>query len=123
MTVLVLPPGSLADGPAMYFGSTIMTFALPYGAFIAAAIALFYLFRARHSGPRLMWSADRAAEVASLTTREPGPAPAPQVIAASAVAAVAPDPLEEDALAEQARSAASEEAAPASETAAEEPEE
>ena len=36
----------LADGPAMYFGSTIMTFALPYGAFIAAAIALFYLFRA-----------------------------------------------------------------------------
>ena len=61
----------------MYFGSTIMTFALPYGAFIAAAIALYYLFRARHSGPRLRWSASSAAQVTSVTTREPGPAPAP----------------------------------------------
>jgi hypothetical protein len=109
----------------MFFGSTIMTFALPYGAFIAAAIALFYLFRARHSGPRLMWSADRAAEVASVTTREPGPAPAPQVIATSAVAAVAPDPLEEDVLAEHALSAepAPADAAPTIDTAAEETEE
>jgi hypothetical protein len=96
-------PAPLAGGPAYYFGSTIMTFALPYGAFIAATIALFYLFRARHSGPRLRWSADSAAQVASVTTREPGPAPAPEVIAASAVASVAPDRLEEDALAEQAR--------------------
>jgi hypothetical protein len=63
----------------MYFGSTIMTFALPYGAFIAAAIALFYLFRARHSGPRLRWSADSSAQVSSVITREPGPAPAPGV--------------------------------------------
>jgi hypothetical protein len=60
----------------MYFGSTIMTFALPYGAFIAASIALYYLFRARHSGPRLRWSAGSAAQVTSVTTREPGPAPA-----------------------------------------------
>ena len=74
MTISALP---LADGPAQYFGSTIMTFALPYGAFIAAAIALFYLFRATHSGPRLRWSSDSAAHVASVTTREPGPAPAP----------------------------------------------
>ncbi len=44
----------------MYFGSTIMTFALPYGAFIAASIALYYLFRARHSGPRLRWSGGSA---------------------------------------------------------------
>ena len=111
----------LADGPAQYFGSTIMTFALPYGAFIAAAIALFYIFRATHSGPRLRWSSDRAAQVASLTTREPGPAPAPEVIAASDVASVAPDRLEEDALAERARGAepAPEEAAPTTETAAE----
>jgi hypothetical protein len=78
ITVLALP---LADGPAEYFGSTIMTFALPYGAFIAASIALFYLFRARHSGPRLRWSAGSAAQVASVTTREPGPAPAPEVTA------------------------------------------
>jgi len=108
----------------MYFGSTIMTFALPYGAFIAAAIALFYLFRATHSGPRLRWSADSAAQVASVTTREPGPAPAPEVIAASDVASVAPDPLEEDVLAEHALSLAPapEEAAPTTETAAEEPE-
>jgi len=71
----------LADGPAMYFGGTIMTFALPYGAFIAAAVALFYLFRARHSGPRLRWSTGNAAEVSSVITREPGPAPAPEVTA------------------------------------------
>jgi hypothetical protein len=114
----------------MFFGSTIMTFALPYGAFIAAAIALFYLFRARHSGPRLRWSADSAAQVASVTTREPGPAPAPEVVAASDVASVAPDRLEEDVLAEHALSAehavsgepASDEAAPATGTASAETE-
>jgi hypothetical protein len=72
----------------MYFGSTIMTFALPYGAFIAAAIALFYLFRARHSGPRLRWSMGSTAQVTSVTTREPGPAPAPEV----STAAPAPEP-------------------------------
>jgi hypothetical protein len=65
----------LADGPAMYFGGTIMTFALPLGAFIAAALALFFLFRARHSGPRLTYLT--STPVASVTTREPGPAPAP----------------------------------------------
>jgi hypothetical protein len=92
----------LADGPAMYFGSTIMTFALPYGAFIAAAVALFYIFRARHSGPRLRWSADSSAQVASVTTREPGPALAPEVMATSNMASVAPDRLEEDVLAERA---------------------
>jgi hypothetical protein len=108
----------------MFFGSTIMTFALPYGAFIAAAIALFYLFRARHSGPRLRWSADSAAQVASVTTREPGPAPAPEVIAASDVASVAPDRLEEDVLAEHALSAepASDGAAPPAGTASAETE-
>jgi len=63
----------------MYFGGTVMTFALPYGAFIAAALALFFLFRARHSGPRLRWYQGSAAQVASVTTREPGPAPAPEV--------------------------------------------
>jgi hypothetical protein len=81
MSVSAVP---LADGPAMYFGGTIMTFALPYGAFIAAAIALYYLFRARHSGPRLRWSSDAAAQISSVTTREPGPAPAPEVASAAA---------------------------------------
>jgi cytoskeletal protein RodZ len=63
----------------MYFGSTIMTFALPYGAFIVGALALFFLFRARHSGPRLKYL--QTSDVASVTTREPGPAPAPSMAA------------------------------------------
>ena len=83
----------LADGPADYFGSTILTFALPFGALIAAAIALFFLFRATHSGPRLRWSSDGAAHIASVTTREPGPAPAPAVSPqATAAAPAAPPP-------------------------------
>ena len=90
MTMLALQPAPLADGPAMYFGSTIMTFALPYGAFIAAAIALFYLFRARHSGPRLRWSLGAAAQVASVTTREPGPALASPVTTAAPAPDAAP---------------------------------
>jgi hypothetical protein len=73
----------IADGPAMYFGGTIMTFALPYGAFIVVALVLFFLFRARHSGPKLKYLGTSSA-VASVTTREPGPAPAPAVAAADA---------------------------------------
>jgi nucleoid-associated protein YgaU len=79
----------------MYFGGTIMTFALPYGAFIAAAIALFYLFRARHSGPRLRWSVGSAAEVTSVSTREPGPGPAPEATVAAPASAAAPAPASE----------------------------
>ena len=116
-------PAPLAAGPAMYFGSTVMSFALPLGGFIAVATALFLLFRTRHSGPRLRWSADGVASLASVTTREPGPALAPEAIAATAaaVAAVAPDRLEEDVLAEQAVLAdpASGAADPTTETAAE----
>jgi hypothetical protein len=63
----------------MYFGGTIMTFALPYGAFIVAAVALYYLFRNRHAGVRLKYLA--TAPFNSLGTREPGPAPAPPVAA------------------------------------------
>jgi hypothetical protein len=114
----------------MYFGSTIMTFALPFGAFIAAAIALFFVFRARHSGPRLRWSGDSVASVASVTTWEPGPAPAPEVTraapasesesAASAPEEAAPAPASAEAAAPQSASRASapEEAAPATEAAA-----
>ncbi len=82
----------LADGPAMYFGGTIMTFALPLGAFIVIAIALYYLFRFAHNGPRLKYPT--TAPFASVGTREPGPTSA--VVAASAssaaVAAAAADP-------------------------------
>ena len=77
----------------MYFGSTIMTFALPYGAFIAATIALFYLFRARHSGPRLRWTVGSAAQVTSVTTREPGPIPAPEVTTGVSALPVPTEPL------------------------------
>jgi hypothetical protein len=84
----------LADGPAEYFGSTIMTFALPYGAFIAAAIALFYLFRARHSGPRLRWTMGSGAQVTSVTTREPGPIPAPEVTTGVSALPVPTEPLQ-----------------------------
>ena len=79
-----------------------MTFALPYGAFIAAAIALFFLFRATHSGPRLRWSSDKAAHVASVTTREPGPAPAPEVVAATPAIPLTPDLLEQKTMVEAA---------------------
>jgi hypothetical protein len=67
----------LADGPAMYFGGTIMTFALPMGAFIVASIVLYYLFRANHAGPKLKYLT--TAPFASVGTREPGPVPAPPV--------------------------------------------
>ena len=78
--------------PAMYFGGTIMTFALPLGAFIVITIVLFYLFRSAHSGPRLKYLT--TAPFASVGTREPGPAPAPGVVAATqvAVAEAAADP-------------------------------
>ena len=71
MTTVFTP---LADGPAMYFGGTIMTFALPLGAFILISIVLFYLFRSAHSGPRLKYLT--TTPFTSLGTREPGPAPA-----------------------------------------------
>ena len=71
----------IADGPTRYFGGSIMTFALPMGAFIVATIALFYLFRAQHSGPKLRYLAGAA--FSSFGTREPGPVPAPPVSAVS----------------------------------------
>ncbi len=64
----------------MYFGGTIMTFALPLGAFIVISIALYYLFRSAHSGPRLKYLT--TAPFTSVGTREPGPVPAPAVAAA-----------------------------------------
>jgi hypothetical protein len=66
---------NLAGGPAMYLGGSIMTFALPYGAFIVIASVLFFVYRRPHSGPRLKYLASPS--VTSVLTREPGPVPAP----------------------------------------------
>jgi hypothetical protein len=79
----------LADGPAMYFGSTIMTFALPLGAFIVISVALFFLFRTEHSGPKLKYLATDS--FTSVGTREPGPVPAPPLAAAEAELAADPE--------------------------------
>jgi hypothetical protein len=95
---------SVAEGPAMYLGSSIMSFALPIGAFIVIATTLFVLFRARHSLPRLKYLP--AGTATSVMTREPGPVPAPapardDAIAdkpagsAASVAPEAPAPSEE----------------------------
>lgn len=74
----------------MYFGGTIETFALPLGAFIVISIILFYLFRARHSGPKLKYLASESFN--SVGTREPGPVPAPPVtVAAPEPAAAEPE--------------------------------
>ena len=78
----------LADNTAMFFGGSIMTFALPYGAFIVITVALYLLFRARHSGPKLKYLATTS--VTSVITREPGPVPAPPVTAAVPETAAAP---------------------------------
>jgi hypothetical protein len=87
MTVsMPLAAPHLADGPAMYFGGTIMTFALPMGAFIVITVALFYLFRSEHAGARLKYLT--TAPFTSVGTREPGPVPAPPMIASVSVAEV-----------------------------------
>ncbi len=78
----------LADGPAMYLGGSIMTFALPYGAFIVIATVLFFLYRRPHHGPRLKYLTSGA--VTSVLTREPGPIPAPPA-GTKAAAEKAPD--------------------------------
>ena len=86
-----MPVASLADGPAMFLGSSIMSFALPYGAFIVVAVALFLLFRASHSGPQLKYLP--AGRITSIVTREPGP-PAAAVPAVENVPAAAEDSAE-----------------------------
>jgi hypothetical protein len=100
----------LADGPAMYFGGTIMTFALPYGAFIVAAGALFFLFRAKHpAGPKLKYTS--TAFTTSVFTREPGPVPAPPVSAAAEPGSTAAAEPESTAAGEPEPSAAADTAA------------
>jgi hypothetical protein len=84
----------LADGPAMYLGGSIMTFALPYGAFIVIATALFYLYRRPHRGPRLKYLS--SGPVTSVMTREPGPVPAVAAQAPAAAPAAAGEAGETD---------------------------
>jgi hypothetical protein len=72
----------------MYLGGSIMTFALPYGAFIVIAGVLFYLYRRPHSNPRLRYMSPET--VTSVVTREPGPVPAP---APQAAASAAPETI------------------------------
>ena len=83
----------LADGPAMYLGASIMTFALPLAAFIVIAGVLFYLYRRPHHNPRLKYLTPET--VTSVGTREPGPvpapAPAPKAAASAAPETVAPE--------------------------------
>jgi hypothetical protein len=71
----------------MYFGGSIETFALPMGAFIVIATALYFLFRGKHHVPRLNYMAPE--EVASVETFEPGPVPAPSPKAAATAVAMA----------------------------------
>jgi hypothetical protein len=65
----------VAEGPADYFGGSIMSFALPMAAFIVIAGLLFYLYRRPHHNPRLKYMAPEV--VTSVGTLEPGPIPAP----------------------------------------------
>ncbi|MDQ2812223.1 MAG: hypothetical protein M3Z75_10190 [Actinomycetota bacterium] len=65
MTELVL-----ADGPTRYLGGSIETFALPYGAFILIAAALYFIFKRPHNVPRMRYLAPEH-QVAT-GTREPG---------------------------------------------------
>lgn len=91
----------LADGPAMYLGGSIMTFALPYAAFIVIATTLFFLFRAKHHGPRLKYLAPEV--VTSVETREPGPVPAPAAKAAAAPATATPEAVPPETAVAEAR--------------------
>jgi hypothetical protein len=59
-----------SNGPAQYFGGSIMTFALPMGTFIVIALVLFYIFRRPHNVPRMKYL--KAAHQTSVGTREPG---------------------------------------------------
>jgi hypothetical protein len=62
----------LAGGPTRYLGGSIETFALPYGAFIVIATALYFIFKRPHSVPRMRYLTP-AHQIAA-GTREPGTA-------------------------------------------------
>ncbi len=60
----------LAEGPARYLGGSIETFALPVGAFIVIAAALYFILRRPHHVPRMKYL--EPATQTSVGTREPG---------------------------------------------------
>jgi hypothetical protein len=62
----------LAEGPTRYLGGSIETWALPYGAFIVIATALYFIFKRPHSVPRMRYLTP-AHQIAA-GTREPGTA-------------------------------------------------
>ena len=62
----------IADGPTRYLGGSIMTFALPMGAFIVIALGLYLIFKRPHSVPRLIYLSP--ASQTAVATREPGTA-------------------------------------------------
>jgi len=74
----------------MYFGGSIMTFALPMAAFIVIAGLLFYAYRRPHHNPQLKYLTPET--VTSVGTREPGPVPVPAPTAAAAAAPAAAAP-------------------------------
>jgi hypothetical protein len=79
----------VASGPLRYFGGSIETFALPMGAFIVAALVLFYIYRRPHGVPRLKYL--RPAHQTALGTREPGTeGPVVYVSPATVASAAAP---------------------------------
>ena len=86
----------------MYFGGSIMSFALPMAAFIVIAGLLFYLYRRPHHNPRLKYMAPEV--VTSVGTWEPGPipAPAPKAAADAAPETVAPETVAPEAAAPEA---------------------
>jgi hypothetical protein len=73
----------------MFFGGSIESFALPFGAFIVVGTTLYFLLRARHHNPRLRYLTPEV--VTSVGTREPGPVPAPAPKAAAAPETVPPE--------------------------------
>jgi hypothetical protein len=56
--------------PTHYLGGSIMSFALPYGAFIIISVGLYYIFKRPHNVPKLRYL--RPAHQRSVGTREPG---------------------------------------------------
>jgi hypothetical protein len=60
----------LAQGPTRYLGGSIETFALPMGAFILIATALYFIFKRPHHVPRMKYL--EPATQTSVGTREPG---------------------------------------------------
>jgi hypothetical protein len=100
----------VASGPLRYLGGSIETFALPMGAFIVAALVLFYIYRRPHDVPRLRYL--RPAHQTALGTREPGTEGpvvyvAPDVTASAAPASAVAAP-EAEAAAAPAEAAAAE---------------